>query len=342
MLARLLEQAARWFAENRDIIGGALTVAVYALAGAFQAVMVVVDAFAAVFRGAMQGDAGALGLVAGLLFLLLVLAKAVLFAVVPALWAMVVPIIAAAWPVYVIAAAVAAVTAGIILLIKHWDVVVAALQRGLMVVLNALADLAELFGKTLVFLGRGVIAAGQLLWLGLGMVWDRIARFARGVIDRLLGYLRQAGEGIRGVGRTISDSLVGLWDDFIAATRAKVDHLVELLRALGRRIRSLPGIRLLFDLAGANETPEGGPPQVGATALPTRQPPPPVTNVPPGYPAAPPPGTDRDRGSTSVSVGPTTVNLYGVKDATEAQNQFDDAVDGVHRHAAAALAGEVQ
>jgi hypothetical protein len=115
-LTDMANAAAKWIAENRDIISGALEAAVTAVAYAFQAVGAVVSALGDIIRAAMGGDEGATAILIGL-------AVAIATFVLPALGSMALAVIAATWPFLAIAAVAAGIAYGILQIIKHWDTV---------------------------------------------------------------------------------------------------------------------------------------------------------------------------------------------------------------------------
>lgn len=113
-LISLAEKTARWIAAHRDLISGAIKGAVEGLATAFRIIGHVMGQIEKLIRSALGGDEGAIALVIGL-------SAAILSLLVPALWAMAAPIIAASLPLIGITVVVAAISYGVIQLIKHWD-----------------------------------------------------------------------------------------------------------------------------------------------------------------------------------------------------------------------------
>ena len=106
-LIQAAEGAAKWIAANKDLISGALKVALLAVKEAFVAIGAVVSTLADLIRKALGGDEGAIAIVTGL-------AAAILTVLVPALYAMAAPIVAASLPLIAIAAVVAAITYAIL------------------------------------------------------------------------------------------------------------------------------------------------------------------------------------------------------------------------------------
>jgi hypothetical protein len=120
MLTDLAERAVQWISANRELLTGALEVAVRGVALAFEAVGAIVSWVSDLIHDAMGGDDGATAILIGI-------AVAIGTILVPALWSMAAPIIAATWPFLAIAAIVALIAYGILQVVKHADAIGAAI-----------------------------------------------------------------------------------------------------------------------------------------------------------------------------------------------------------------------
>jgi hypothetical protein len=341
VLIKLLNNTALWFGQNREVIGLVLTAAIRALAAAFGALMVVVTAVAHVIDAAFKGNTGAQTAIITLTALLVSLLVPALFAVAGAAWAAVAPLIL---PTLIIAG----IVYGLLMLRKHWDEVVAFMREHWMWFVGAL----------LPFLIIPFLIIAH---------WDKVKAALLVVAWTILHALESVGDLAIHVGRAIGHALVDGWDAVVTKASPVLEWILTkareiwgLFTAIGKAIEhvfspmdSLSGVRQQAQATGAShergfmglvgertrDTLSVGA-QQPTIMLPGTQSTVAV-NPPPGSPAALAAVRQPERSPTSVSVGPTTINITGVKDASEAKDHIADSIDGVHRHAAAALGGEV-
>ncbi|MBA3841175.1 MAG: hypothetical protein H0X39_00890 [Actinobacteria bacterium] len=148
-----------WVKANKDLIASGIHTFVDGLVAGFRVVGDVigivitgVTAIADVFKAAFDGDAGAIALLTGLGGVLLAVVVPAIWTMVSGWWAMVPAVVAATWPVIAIGLAVAAVTYGVVQLIKHWPQVKAAARSAF----DWIAGKASSIKNTIVGVGAAI------------------------------------------------------------------------------------------------------------------------------------------------------------------------------------------
>ena len=111
-LTQALKSAAQWVVKNRDLISGALTIALKVVKGLFEGIAAVVGYLGGLVKRALGGDGGAWAILVGI-------AGVVTSLILPALAAMAAPILVALAPLIAFGAAAALVAYGFIKLIKY-------------------------------------------------------------------------------------------------------------------------------------------------------------------------------------------------------------------------------
>jgi hypothetical protein len=342
-ITKLLEEFAMWFGQNKALIGEILITGVRLLMGAFRGLMAVVSAVGNVIHAAFAGDAGAQALIITVAELLLTLLLPAIITIGGAIWGALAPLLP-------LSAVIWALTVLVLLLAQNWDVVVATLKRVGMTILWILADGIEgLVKGVLVFIS---LVGMSLKEIGKGLLWVlglpiRLFHGLIGLLAQLPGLIVRT---FKNIGTKIIDTLGEAWDAVTTKVHNVWDRIYDVIKNAWARIRNLPGIHWLLDQAGVPDVHvrQSGSTNTSTVVIPTA--PEPVTNAPFGSPAgiAQTEFTtalaqqSKPHGPTEVSVGPTTINLYGVKDATEAKDHIADSIDNMHRHANAALGGEIQ
>lgn len=120
-VVELAEDFRKWFDAHHDQAIAAVTAAAHGLGAALGFVADVVGDVDDLFTEAFAGDDGAQAILIGV-------AAIVATAVVPAFLAWAAATVVATWPILAIGAAVAAVSYGVIQLVKHWDAVKASIR----------------------------------------------------------------------------------------------------------------------------------------------------------------------------------------------------------------------
>ncbi len=111
---RMLENASKWIAENREMLTTVLGGALKTLAAGFEAVGAVISWLTKLIRKAFGGDTGAQAILIGI-------AAVIASAVVPSIIAMGVAIMEAVLPLILTVGWYALIAYGILMLVKHWD-----------------------------------------------------------------------------------------------------------------------------------------------------------------------------------------------------------------------------
>lgn len=270
-LTKLADAAVAWVEANKDIISGALTVALEIVAGIFSTIGGIITTLSDLIHKALGGDDGATAILIGL-------AVAILSVVVPALWAMAAPIIAAMLPFLALAAAAALVAYGVLKLIKYGPQIKAALVNAFASVLKSCISFEE--------------------WI-------------QNLPNRLYGSLQDVGDAI-------IDAFEDAWDAVKGATNEAVHYILT-------KMHEIPLFGALSYVAGkVDDAVYGGGDQPNSNLdadYARYNSMSPSVNVPNG-------------GNTNVTVNaPINVTNNGVKDANEATDQMQQAVDQSMRHA---------
>lgn len=318
----MLQGAVKWVSENKELISDVLIGSLKALGAAFKVVMVIVEAFVYVLN--MIGNEGVQAA-------LITIAALLTYALTPALYLVAGAVWAAMAPLLLPAAIIGGIIYAVLLLRKHWDEVTQALG----VALDWVIKKATLLGA---FFKDGFIKAiGVFKELGLAIL-----------------HLIPGGESLIGLftslGESVWDGLVGVWAHVIKAARVVLDWIEAKLDTIKEGLAS---VRDFFVGSEGKTDAQGNQTQTPTKAgflasmvagtiglgplVESMQP----TANPPAGSAAAVANSNTSR-TTSVSVGPTTVNINGVQGAAQARDNIAEAIDGVHRHAAAAMGGEVQ
>lgn len=324
----MLEGMAKWIAENRVMLGDLLRGAFEVLAFVFQALFTVVKALGAAVQGVMNGDTGMIllfSLAAGAVALL---AGAIIAMAIPAIIAMGTALWIAMAPLLPWSLALAAIIAVVLLLATHWEEVCDFMAEHWQLVLAVF----------LPFIGIPLLIIKH---------WETVKAWLAGFGSWLYNILGDLGRYIIALFAKLGEWVIDLipvgdsWDDFRKGGGDAIDFLIAKLKDLGHEALKATGPvgwaidRLMGD--DDNGSPSTRP------SVPTHQ-------TRGGQAAAMAANAASNAGSAgagssrsnSVSIGPTTINIHGVKDAQEAQGHIADANDAHLRHAAASLASEVQ
>lgn len=151
--------------------------------------------------------------------------------------------------------------------------------------------------------------------------WNGITIAARAFWDWLMDTATVVGEAIMAP----INALLDAWSAVKEAAHDALDWIIDKVEAIGSAISRVFGSHNGYGNDGQYHLFNV---QQGANA---------PASAGTGAPAAQTGG-----GAKSVTVGPTTVTINDVKDAAQAKEGIRDAIDNTHRHAAAALGGEVQ
>lgn len=337
-LTKLLEEVAYWFGENRELIKDVIMLVVDGLVIAFKVLMAVVNTVATVLQAAFDGNVGAQALLAGVVILVGTLVVALMYMLMPAIIAIGGAIWAAFAPLLPIAAILIGIAALVLVIVRYWDDIADAVS-------SAWSALIDGWTRFATQVADGIATFVTLIWMSIKAVGRGIADLLDIVIHLILRIL----EWVNVLPQDAEKAFDQLWDSLVSKAKAAWDAVVEFAYDAWRRIRTLPVIKQLLEVAtyvsptaaALNYANQFEPMADGRA----RRAPEHVTNVPPEFAAKQAQegaAADRSRGTVEVSVGPTTNNFYGVKDASEARDQLADTIDAQHRHAAAALGGEIQ
>lgn len=216
------KEVIKWLGENKVVlyalagaIAGALTPAVLAAVASFALLAIELAPFAiaggALFmliKGVKDGNVWITALAAGILTMFI----PALASLAVTIWTTVIPAVAAMavafWPFLVAGVIVAGVVAGVMLIIKHWDLIKEKTGE----VWNAIKTfVTENLNTILLFLGP----AGWLIMAIKGIIehWDLIKAKTQEVWDFIVNFLKTAIALIVGLVATFLDWLVPGWDE---------------------------------------------------------------------------------------------------------------------------------
>lgn len=186
-LTEMASAAAKWIAENRDLISGAIEGAITAVSYAFKALGAVIEWVGNVVHAAMGGDDGATAILIGI-------AGAIAAVVIPALASMAVAVIAATWPFVLIAAAIGGIAYLVIQLVKHWDEVKEAAKDFIDFVLDGFEMWGDILYATFV---QPWIDAWERVKKLAHDAWEYVTSLEWAKSIPVLGWLgEQAGHGV--------------------------------------------------------------------------------------------------------------------------------------------------
>lgn len=320
LLLEMLDAATKWIATNKDLISGALLAGLKLLEISLQIIATLITTIADVWRGFTEGEFGPVVIV-------LAIAYAISKALIPALIRMAIASTLALAPLI----GMAAIVAVIILIAKLISMIDFDVIREKLVAFGRwVGGVFEQMGRGFVIIGKaigkGILDAlkvvGEFIQSTGDRIYDAIANALHRAAEKAREFIQKIANSFRSIGRAISDFFTGRDSDSEATNRGAT--LSGLSQETSQMLGQSPVFAAMFK-ARALENPVGAAPAGSTAAV--------VAGAIPGA------GT---RGPTSVSVGPTTININGVKDAAQAKDSIADSMDGVHRHAAAALGGEVQ
>jgi len=304
-LTKILDKMALWIGQHRAVIKEVFTVLVMHLIKAFEVLMVLLDALGKLLQGLFRGDLAPTLIFSAMAAGVLVLALAIRTALLPTIHLLTGALWAAAEPLLPILLLFALVIAASILIYTHWS------------------KISEFFA------GVGEFLKTKFL----------------GAVEAIVSAWHSAGDKFS----SVIDTLVGVWDTAWGTIKSRVlsvldDILVYAIKAINAvtgLLNHIPGVDL-----GKIETPDWFKPAEKA-----------ITKQVQSRPSANAGGEGGDENTanapaatfgpasgttaSNVSIAPTTVNIYGVKDAKEASGHIADAIDQHYRHAAASLGGEV-
>lgn len=326
-LIAMIGEVTKWIATNRTLISNVLM-------GLFQALSVVfrvLFAFVRLFVAAMNGDGGAIAVVSlltaafiGLAIVLVMMVKPLIIALIAGFTGLNI----AMGPAIVVFLAIAAAVAAIILLITHWGEVVDFLKE----------NWIELLAVLMPFIGIPLLIIKH---------WDAVKEWFSGFGSWFHDKMYHLGESVVGFFKSLGHAIV------VALKHVANLFLVPLEWAINKAVSLLnriPGVHLssfslALDTAASPPKPTLPARQTDQAAVADSAMNDVVNGRSPGRSgtARGPNATfGKSSGQNHVSIGPTTINIHGVKDAAEAKDHIADHVDNVHRHAAAGLGGEVQ
>lgn len=153
----MADGALRWLSANKELVGGALTAALEAVAAVFGTIGEAVREVSDIIHRAFAGDEGAQATLIGL-------AAIIAAVVIPALWAMVFPIAAAAAPFIAIGIAVGLVAYGIMQLVKHAREIGGAFARPFISAWNSIKETFEDIGSWVMGVGDTIVNAFHNAW----------------------------------------------------------------------------------------------------------------------------------------------------------------------------------
>lgn len=324
----MIGEVTKWIATNRTLISNVLM-------GLFQALSVVfrvLFGFVRLFVAAMNGDGGAIAVVS----LLTTAVLALVAVLVMAAWPIIIALTAALAPLLALGGGVlaaffligAAVIATGLLIMTHWGEIVDFLSE----------NWQTLIGIFLPFIGIPLLIIKH---------WDALREWFSGFGSWFQGMIYRLGHGVasffEGLGHVIANAFRHVANLFLEPLQWAINKAVGMLNHLpGVHLSS---VSLTMDTAASPPRPtlpsrhtdqaataDGVMSDAASGRSPGR-----------GGAARGPNATfGKSSGQNHVSIGPTTINIHGVKDAAEAKDHIADHVDNVHRHAAAGLGGEVQ
>lgn len=295
--SKMIDKVTAWIGENKEMISDVLTVAFKVVAFAFEVIADVIKRIADLIHGVMNGDDGAIIAFTLMAALVTTVAIAITSMLIPTIVAMGAALIEAMLPILPWTLLLGGIIVLVILIVKHWDQIRAALRA---------------FGREVRDLFN---------WFG--------------------GVLSKSVDGFAKLGRFIADAFLKITHTIGDAVISIVGHIVEKfiqgINFIIRGLNKLPRVNI-----GQIDVPEWAKHNTAVSETHVE-----YSDIV-GRPGARP-GTHvnyrdiqpfKQSTNNSVSVAPTTVNIYGVKDADQAGKHISDAIDAQHRHAFAALGGE--
>ncbi len=313
---KLLKDLTTWISENKVFIKEVLAEGFKFVSLGVWLLIKSIEVLGWMINGVMNGDVGATATFALLASTVLLLAALIATVLIPTIVTLGGAIFAAMLPLLPYTIILAAIIALVILVAAHWDDIV-----------DAVADYFDGFGTW--FMGL------------LRSLWDGA---------KLFGY------AIKGIFTAIGDAVIAGFNTAVKFIADKIDWLMNKVAWIRNHIPGLGGgdgedgidtiVRGGVVVKGEPQDVPGAGTSGGRPAINVRAP-----NVPTGQTESDEATNGGTRGrvsvgtasrSNSVSIGPTTININGVKDAHEATEHIANATDNQMRHAAAALGGEVQ
>lgn len=300
--SKMLQEMQRWLSENRVLIETVLTAAFKALSFAITQIFNIIKFVGKVIKGFLDGDTGAVALVAALTIGVIAFALALVSLALPAIIAVGVALWAAMLPILPIVAAIVAIAALAYLIYKNWG------------------PIKEWFGG----------------------LWDWISEKAKAFWNWLGDTINSIGTWFENLGHTIWHALGDVWTSIVDTAKSALQKLVNdviwIVNKIISALNFLPGVHIsaIADVDWVKHKSPTTAPDGSAGSTSTGAPRASVGN------ATGSGGASGQQAVTNVNVAPTTININGVKDAEEAKKKIGDEIDNRHRHAAAALGGEVQ
>lgn len=347
----MLQEVTTFIVENKDAIRNVLEAGFTALTFLFKAMMAVVRLFSAALEGNVAAQAVVITL-AGLLISLLVPA---LYLVAGAAWAALAPLL-------IPTAIIGGIIFGILQLREHWDEITEALgnaweatkakwsqfwqwvKHEVSKIGDAVIGAAHAVGHFVIRVKDIVVGLGHSIKEWLVGVWDTVGQKARAVIDWIMDKVHWLERQLAKVANKIPGVNVH-WGEGDMAGGGEPAAPTTLKQAFANTLGVTPGqLNEAMASVTRNALSPFGSHELRAYTEASRSAQSQTARAPAASAAAMAAVSDRptDRKPSNVSVGPTTININGVKDATEAKDHIADSIDGMHRHAAAAMGGEIQ
>lgn len=173
--------------------------------------------------------------------------------------------------------------------------------------------------------------------------WDQVKAGAVAAGKAIWGVVQSIGDGFVAIGQAIFGVFIRIKDIALGVVADVVRGFIKGINLIIRALNHLPKVNIgqigIPDWARHNTAPDDKAGTTSETSRPTSVPGIPATMYR-AYQGGSPNQRPYDNITKSVNIAPTTVNIYGVKDADQAGKSFTDAIDAQHRHAFAALGGE--
>jgi hypothetical protein len=300
--AKMLNDVTEWIGKNRQLIEEVLTKAFHIMEVGFKVAFAAFKIFAEFVKGVMNGDVGPVALFSLMLATITLAAAAIWTLLLPSVVALGSALWVAMLPLLPYTLALAAIIALVILISKHWDQIAAGAKRAWEATKKGFSDFWNWLVGEFTKAGDWFVRLGHNIKEFFGGIWDYLG-------DKLTWLVNKA---IAGVNKIISvlNHLPGVNISEIAELTSSADNKKAETSALqrsgfnadGKPITNTDAVMQSMRQANNNFT-------AGMRGQP-------------------------------ITIGSTTINIHGVKDADEAKDKIAQTIDSQHRHAAAALGGD--
>lgn len=313
--SKMIEGVTKWFGENREFIGEVMVKAFHMMAVGFKIAFFAFKMFADFVSGVMNGKLGPTVLFSMMIAAATLLAAIIWTVLLPSVVALGSAIFAAMLPLLPWTLLLGAIIALVLLLQAHWRDIGAAIAW-------AAGKVRDFF----VWIGTEVSKAIDWLdSLGQRIVssFDESINAVKEKFMELLDWLASQTQGP--IGKLLS-GVTGV-------SYGAVGDMYQQSRKSEKQARG--NVPIGFNPEGQAMTPHSPSVSTGratANGMSER-----ANKAGRMYGMTVP-----NTGSRTVTVAPTTINIYGVKDAKEAKDRLAETIEAQHRHAAAALGGETE